>query len=103
MQERGESKEKEKMVQETHDEVSTGFGSGDIALDGDPIQRGTAPNFQPMSVVSKRLDGSFKMPLGTKVGLGPGYIVLDGDPAPPKRGTAPNFRSMYVMVKRLNG
>jgi len=22
------------------------------------------------------------MPLGTEVGLGPGYIVLDGDPAP---------------------
>jgi len=27
------------------------------------------------------------MPLGTKVGLGPGHIVLHGDPAlPPKRG-----------------
>jgi len=23
------------------------------------------------------------MPLCTEVGLGPGYIVLDGDPAPP--------------------
>jgi len=29
------------------------------------------------------------MPLYTKVGLGPGHIVLHGDPAPPKRGTAP--------------
>jgi len=29
-----------------------------------------------------------KMPLGMEVGLGPGHIVLDGDPAPPKRGTA---------------
>ena len=27
-----------------------------------------------------------KMPLGTEVGLGPGDIVLGGDPAPPKRG-----------------
>jgi len=26
------------------------------------------------------------MPLGTEVGLGPGYIVLDGDPPPKKRG-----------------
>ena len=26
------------------------------------------------------------MPLGTEVGLGPGYTVLDGDTAPPKRG-----------------
>ena len=27
--------------------------------------------------------GWIKMPLGTEVGLGPGDIVLDGDPAPP--------------------
>ena len=32
------------------------------------------------------------MPLGTEVGLGPGHIVFDGDPAPPKRVTAlPKF------------
>jgi len=24
-----------------------------------------------------------------EIGLGPGDIVLDGDPVPPKRGTAP--------------
>jgi len=40
------------------------------------------------------------MPLGTKVGLGPSHIVLDGDPAPPKKGTAPNFRSMSIVAKR---
>jgi len=34
--------------------------------------------------------GWIKMPLGTKVGLRPGDIVLDGDPTPcPQRGTAP--------------
>jgi len=32
--------------------------------------------------------GWIKMPLGTEVGLGPGDIVLDWYPAPPKRGTA---------------
>jgi len=33
--------------------------------------------------------GWIKMPLGTEVGIGPGHIVLDGDPAPPTgRGTA---------------
>jgi len=37
------------------------------------------PNFWPMSVVAKRLDGS--MLLGMEVGLGPGHIVLDEDPA----------------------
>ena len=31
------------------------------------------------------------MPLGTDVGLGPGDIVLDEDPATPKNGTAPQF------------
>ena len=32
------------------------------------------------------------MPLGTEVGIGPGHIVLDGDPAPlPKRGRSPQF------------
>jgi len=31
------------------------------------------------------------MPHGTEVGLGPGDIVLDGDPVPLKRGTAPQF------------
>jgi len=42
------------------------------------------------------------MPLGTKVGLGPGRIVLHGDPAPPpKRGTVPpNFRPMSIVAKR---
>ena len=29
------------------------------------------------------------MPLGMEIGLGPGDIVLDGDPAPPKRGAQP--------------
>jgi len=36
--------------------------------------------------------GRIKMKLGTQVGLGPGHIVLDGDPVPlPQRGTAPKF------------
>jgi len=40
------------------------------------------------------------MPLevDTEVGLGPGYIVLDGDPAPPKKGTAPPFRLMSIVA-----
>jgi len=28
---------------------------------------------------------------GMEVGLDPGHIVLDGNPAPPKRGTAPHY------------
>ena len=49
--------------------------------------------------------GWIKMPLGrpTEVGLGPGDIVLDGDPAPPLRKGAqqpPTFRPMSIVAKR---
>jgi len=41
------------------------------------------------------------MKLGVEVCLGPGHIVLDGDPAlPPKRGKASNFRPMSIVAKR---
>jgi len=46
--------------------------------------------------------GWIKIALGMEVGLGPGHIVLDGDPAPPKGGTAPNFRPMSIVVKLLD-
>jgi len=54
-----------------------------------------------MTIVAKRA-GWIKMPLGTEVGLGPGHIVLDGDPAPPpEKGAQPhNFRSMSVVAER---
>jgi len=44
------------------------------------------------------------MKLRMQVGLGPGQIVLDGDPAPPppKGGGAPNFWPIFV-AKRLDG
>jgi len=35
------------------------------------------------------MTGWIKVPLGAKVGLGPGHIVLHGDPAHQQRGTAP--------------
>ena len=41
------------------------------------------------------------MPLGTKVGLGPDHIVLDGDSAhPQKRGTVPRFQHMSTVAKQ---
>jgi len=40
------------------------------------------------------------MKLGMEVGLGPGHIVLDGDPAPPPpRRHSTNFRSISVVAK----
>ena len=39
-----------------------------------------------------------------QVGLGPGHIVLDGNPASlPPRGSAPNFRPTSTAAKRLHG
>jgi len=41
--------------------MHVGLGPGHIVFDGDPgapPQRGTAPNFRPISVVAKLLDGS---------------------------------------------
>ena len=50
-------------------------------------KRGGTPNFRPISVMAKRLDGL--MPLGMEVGFGPGDFVFDRDPANRrKKGTA---------------
>jgi len=39
-----------------------------------------------------------KMKLGMQVGLGPGHIALDGDPAPPsQRGRAPPIFGPYLL------
>jgi len=37
------------------------------------------------------------MKLGTQVGLGPGHIVLDGDPAPSPKGTQPPIFGPYLL------
>jgi len=50
--------------------------------------------------------GWIKMKLGVQVGLGPGHIVSDGDPAPlPKKGAEPppNIPPMSVVAKQLDG
>jgi len=56
-------------------------------------QKGRSPQFS-VHVYCGQMSGWIKMPLGREVGLSPGYIVLDGDPAPspPKPGGTPNFR-----------
>jgi len=42
------------------------------------------------------------VPLGTEVGLGPGDVMLDGDPAPPWKGAQqpPTFWPMSIVAKR---
>jgi len=45
------------------------------------------------------------MKLGMQVGLGPGHIVLDGDPSPPpqRRAEPPNLRPIFDAAKWLHG
>jgi len=64
--------------------VEVSLGAGDFVLDGDPAppRKGQALNFRPMSIVPKRLDGCIRIPLGTEVGLGSVYIVLDDTQLP---------------------
>jgi len=45
--------------------------------------------------------GWIKMLLGTEVGLGPGGIVLDGEPTPQKKEAHPNFPPMSVVARWL--
>jgi len=35
------------------------------------------------------------------VGLGPGHIVLDGDPAPPQKGHSPYFSALVYCVQTV--
>ena len=47
--------------------------------------------------------GWIKTKLGMEIGLGPGHVLLDGDPAPPpKRHSPPNFRPMSIVAKHLH-
>jgi len=43
--------------------------------------------------------GQIKMKLGMQIGLGPGHIVLDGDPAPspPRGGRSPTIFGPYLL------
>jgi len=45
--------------------------------------------------------GRIKMKLGVQVGLGPGHIVLDGDPTPLPKGAQPPIFGPYPL--RPNG
>ena len=62
------------------------------------LKRGTATHFSARIYCGQTAEW-IKMPLGTDVGLGPGHIVLHGDPAP-QRGTAPIFRPISIVAKR---
>ena len=75
-------------------------------LDGDPAplpkKGGTPPQFSA-HVYCGQTAGWIKMPLGTKVGLGPRDIVLDGDPAPLPKKEADHQFSAHVYFGQTAG
>jgi len=104
--------------------MEVGLGPGDVVLDGDPAPRPKGhialnghpapPKISPKGahqppplsahVYCSQTLGWIKMPLGTKIGLGPGHIVLGGAPAlPQKRGhSSPPF-SAHVYCCQTSG
>jgi len=76
------------------------LGSGETLLGVDPApQRSTAPNFWPMCVVTKRLDGSRCLWYGGRP-RPMAALVLDWDPAPSGRVTAASSSTMSIVAKR---
>ena len=80
--------------------MEVGLGPGNIVLDGNPspTKRGGGTALTPPPIFGPCLlwycgqtAGWIKMPLDMEVGLGPGDIVLDRDPAPPKGAEPPIF------------
>ena len=86
--------------------VHVNLGPGDIVLDGGPAspEKGAQHIHFSADVYCSQTAGWIKMPLDTKVGIGPGHIALGVDPAHPlprKKGAQPlNFRPMSIVAKR---
>ena len=76
-----------------------GFGPGHIVLHGHPPplpKKGTAPNFRPMSIVAKRLDGS-RWQLAWRWALV--QSTLCWGPPLPRKGGAPIFGPFLLWPK----
>jgi len=83
--------------------IEVGLGAGHTVLDKDSApspERGTAAPYFLAQVYCSQTAGWIKMPLGTKIGLGPGHNCVRWGPSPPQRGIAPNFRPMSIVAKR---
>jgi len=85
--------------------MEVGHGPGHVVLDGDQAfpKMGTAPlpNFRPMSVVAKRLDGS-RYHLVKRLAYRPRRHCIRWEPSsPPKKShSLPTFRPMSIVAKR---
>jgi len=87
--------------------MDVGLSPGDFVLDGDPVplpKKGVEPpNFRPMFIVAKRLDGSRwhlarsrPKPRRLCVRWGPSPFPTKGAEPPP------NFRSIFIVAKRMD-
>ena len=72
-----------------------------VTSNSSPYGTGPLSYLSVTLVYCGQMVGRIKMPLSTEVGLGPGNIVLDGDPAlSTERGiAAPTFRPMSIVAK----
>jgi len=78
-----------KLLQVSCNEICYIFGRPFVKA-SPPLKGHSTPNFRPMSVVAKRVDGlRCHLVLAMEVGLGRGDVVLDGVSAPPNKGTQP--------------
>ena len=96
-----------------------GLAPGHIVLDGDlappwkgaqqpPLSKFTGGGFACVHIIRDPCllwpNGCMdKMPFGTEVGLGPGHIVLNGDPALPKKGHSNPQVLAHVCGQLLDG
>ena len=68
-------------------------------IDGDPAPSEKKEQPQTQFSVHVHCDQTaewMKTPLGTEVDLGPGHIVLDGEPAPARNGQTPLYFAAHV-------
>ena len=92
--------------------MDVGLSPGDFVLDGDPAPPfpkrrrspgAELPNFRPMSIVAKRLDGSRWHLHGGMPWSSPHCARWGHSSSFQKRGQrAPNFRPVFVVAKRLD-
>ena len=76
-------------------------GPGDFVLDADLRKRGQSHEFSA-HVYCGQMAGWMNTPLGTEVDLGPGHIVLFGEPASPLRKghSSPNLLGPCLLWPR---
>ena len=86
--------------------MEVGLGLGHFVLDGDPAlpKKGTVPNFRPMFVVAKRLDGLTCHLVGGRPRPRRHCVRWRAAPTPQKGAQQPphTYRPMSTVAKRLH-